>query len=1192
MDIPGATGPTLPLSQVHLEQAGYYSVRVGNSGGSVESRSARLIVHARPINDDFADRISLAGEDVYATGSNLYATWEDSSGEPSGPGVRYNSIWWKWTAPRNGIVVVDLAGSYPSETLDLFSGATVGTLTSINGNFSLNADSTTQVRFTATAGISYGIRVGLAEATGGEVNVHVVMDRPPTITAQPQDQFVAIGETAAFSVSVESLSPPSFQWKYQGVLLAGATNRTLPLQLVRREQVGAYSVVVSNEIGRVESRPAWLGLTSVLTGQVTDAIDGHALSGVVIGVQDKTALTDLAGNYRIAGVHPGGLTADFAADVRSGHAPLTVRFSNLSSLAGVNLHASTNGYTPYINDRITVLPDASVIHSFSMSPILGAGEMRLVLNWGGQPRDLDAHLLTPAIAGTNYHLFYPPGNRGRLTAPPYAALDIDRTNGFGPETISIRKFPSGTFRYFVRRFAGEGEIAGSEATVKIYTEAGEVESVTAPSIGSGAYWHVCDIDGTTQSIHIVNRLADEQPAFPATGNPELREGRGRPAGAPSDPPNYSWSFGDGSGSTEKNPLKTYQNPGLFTVSLTVTDASHTNRIEKLDYISVASLANARPTLNALPNLVVDENAAPTSIELAGITSGATNEFQVLTLTATADQPGLVGPTSIDYSSPNRTGLLSFAPVRNAVGTTVITVAVKDSGGTADGGQDTFARQFTVQVSPLPRVSIADASGQAGTQGTVPLVFNVRLDTPSEKTVLVDYFTEDGSARAGKDYIGISGATADPFSPGGSLRIETSAGSVRLAWALPGDNRLLQVRGALVAGDEWRTVAALPVLAGTEQIITLPTESHRQFYRLIRKNRSWLTFNPGEISKSVTVMLSSGGPQATDRYFQVRLADPVNAVVGRGQAAGTLLKDDSIFHAPTVLVPEGPDRTVECPAVPVFSPPTFVDSQGVILVPTVTTSTNVNGCRKEVSRTWRVVDFNGNSTNRTQRIAVVDTTPPALAQPQGPDSTIEAPAVPTFTAPVFIDACDEALAPSVLTTTNVIGCMKVIARTWIAVDTCGNATKRTQKISILNALPLSIQCPPPLITPNSNPLLGTPVIPGNCGTLTVSNDAPAFFAVGTNLVTWTVTDGMGNVATCSQSVIREFPSAPQISIRGASGSQFMLRISSRPGIRCLIQHSEDLSTWIDLESFDGGEHAIELPAGRPDSAGYFLARELP
>ncbi len=53
---------------------------------------------------------------------------------------------------------------------------------------------------------------------------------------------------------------------------------------------------------------------------------------------------------------------------------------------------------------------------------------------------------------------------------------------------------------------------------------------------------------------------------------------------------WNWSFGDGSISTEKNPKYTYANAGIYTVTLTVTNASSgaNSTMTKSDYITVKS----------------------------------------------------------------------------------------------------------------------------------------------------------------------------------------------------------------------------------------------------------------------------------------------------------------------------------------------------------------------------------------------------------------------------------------------------------------------------------------------------------------------------------------------------------------------------------------------------------------------------
>jgi len=52
---------------------------------------------------------------------------------------------------------------------------------------------------------------------------------------------------------------------------------------------------------------------------------------------------------------------------------------------------------------------------------------------------------------------------------------------------------------------------------------------------------------------------------------------------------------------------------------------------------------------------------------------------------------------------------------------------------------------------------------------------------------------------------------------------------------------------------------------------------------------------------------------------------------------------------------------------------------------------------------------------------------------------------------------------------------------------------------------------------SSVALGTPVTSDNCTVVSVTNNAPATFPIGTTTVKWTVTDGAGNTATANQTV---------------------------------------------------------------------------
>ena len=101
-------------------------------------------------------------------------------------------------------------------------------------------------------------------------------------------------------------------------------------------------------------------------------------------------------------------------------------------------------------------------------------------------------------------------------------------------------------------------------------------------------------------------------------------------------------------------------------------------------------------MNPLSDLILNENAGAHIATLSGITSGATNENQTLTLSATSSNPSLVPTPTVSYTSPNTTGSLSFKPLTNAFGSALVTVTVNDG----QAGNNLINRSFTVTVNPV------------------------------------------------------------------------------------------------------------------------------------------------------------------------------------------------------------------------------------------------------------------------------------------------------------------------------------------------------------------------------------------------------------------------------------------------------------------------------------------------------------
>jgi len=112
--------------------------------------------------------------------------------------------------------------------------------------------------------------------------------------------------------------------------------------------------------------------------------------------------------------------------------------------------------------------------------------------------------------------------------------------------------------------------------------------------------------------------------------------------------------------------------------------------------------NDAPALNAISNpAAIPEDSGQQTVNLGGISAGPSNESsQTISVTATSGNTALIPDPTVTYTSSNATGSLSYTPVANANGSAIITVTVKDNGGTTNGGVDTFQRTFTVNVTAV------------------------------------------------------------------------------------------------------------------------------------------------------------------------------------------------------------------------------------------------------------------------------------------------------------------------------------------------------------------------------------------------------------------------------------------------------------------------------------------------------------
>jgi hypothetical protein len=217
-----------------------------------------------------------------------------------------------------------------------------------------------------------------------------------------------------------------------------------------------------------------------------------------------------------------------------------------------------------------------------MSPTLATGQYRFVLTWGETPLDLDSHLKTPVIEGHAYQSYYQ--NYGSASTPPYAILDIDDTDSFGPETTTIYDLKDGIYHYYIHNYSQTPDIITSHAVVQIYNETGLLHTLQVPTVGSGIYWDCFTMNGATGAISIINQIVANEPG----GMPYLAPVLPKKPVSPSkrNIVSWNWNFGDGGTSTDQNPSHKYLNNGVYTVSLIVSDGTTNNTETKTNYISI------------------------------------------------------------------------------------------------------------------------------------------------------------------------------------------------------------------------------------------------------------------------------------------------------------------------------------------------------------------------------------------------------------------------------------------------------------------------------------------------------------------------------------------------------------------------------------------------------------------------------
>lgn len=185
-------------------------------------------------------------------------------------------------------------------------------------------------------------------------------------------------------------------------------------------------------------------------------------------------------------------------------------------------------------------------------------------------------------------------------------------------------------------------------------------------------------------------------------------------GSTGSPTSWYWDFGDGANSTQQNPKHTYSAVGVYTVTLTASNAAGSKIITKSNYIT-ATATQQKPTASFNSN--VTSGTASLSVQFSDTSTGAPNAW------------------SWNFGDGQTSRVASPTHTYTKAGTYTVTLTVQNTAGSSTTAKSGYIR---VAVPPKP---IAAFSGSP-ISGTMPLTVQF-TDTSAKSPISWRWTFGDG-----------------------------------------------------------------------------------------------------------------------------------------------------------------------------------------------------------------------------------------------------------------------------------------------------------------------------------------------------------------------------------------------------------------------------------------------------------------
>jgi len=282
-------------SQFPTETAAQLEARITSTGKAIidprnglsRPRLDLLAAQGAPANDHFASATALSASSGGVGAWNHNATVQ--TGEPAHAGhTGGHSVWWRWTAPDSGTLILTTEGSSFDTLLGVYSGNSVSTLQALASDDDSGGDGRSALRMAVTAGQTYAFAVdGKAGATGV---VQLNWDSSST----PFQADLAL--TWLQSLPAHLLPGQSASWAVQvtnnGPQVVGDAQVTFTWPIGLSWVSGPHGCMLSGQQATCPAGTLNVGATATLNGVVSASQNGsYALDALVSSVQvpDATA---------------------------------------------------------------------------------------------------------------------------------------------------------------------------------------------------------------------------------------------------------------------------------------------------------------------------------------------------------------------------------------------------------------------------------------------------------------------------------------------------------------------------------------------------------------------------------------------------------------------------------------------------------------------------------------------------------------------------------------------------------------------------------------------------------------------------------------------------------------------------------------------------------------------------------------